>query len=102
MVLSAALNKGFIFLSLVAITTSVISAVYYLNLIKEIFFYSPSYNINPALKNLIIHGSIYDKYNNFIKSIQFKHDNIVISSPIAFTISTITLIILIFMFINKE
>ena len=102
MVLSAALNKGFIFLSLVAITTSVISAVYYLNLIKEIFFYSPSYNINPALKNLIIHGSIYDKYNNLIKSIHFKHDNIVISSPIAFTISTITLIILIFMFINKE
>ena len=39
MVLSAALDNGYIFLSLVAILTSVIGAVYYLNIIKEMFFY---------------------------------------------------------------
>ena len=38
MVLSAALDNGYIFLSLVGILTSVIGAVYYLNIIKEIFF----------------------------------------------------------------
>ena len=58
MVLSAALDNGYIFLSLVAIFTSVIGAVYYLNVIKEIFFYSPEYKINPLLKNLTIKGNI--------------------------------------------
>jgi len=37
MVLSAALDNGYVFLALVAILTSVISAVYYLNVIKQIF-----------------------------------------------------------------
>jgi NADH-ubiquinone oxidoreductase chain 2 len=102
MVLSAALDKGFMFLTLVAIITSVISAVYYLNIIKETFFYTPNYNINPLLKNLAIPLNVYDKYNNCIKSVSFNHNNITISSPISFTISVITLIILLFMFMNKE
>jgi len=46
MVLSAALDKGYIFLVLIAILTSVISGVYYLNMIKEIFFFSPEYELN--------------------------------------------------------
>ena len=50
MVLSAALDKGYIFLSLIAILTSVIGAVYYLSIIKEIFFYLPEYKINPLLE----------------------------------------------------
>ncbi len=37
MVLSAAIDKGLIFLSLIAISTSVIGAIYYLNIIKEMF-----------------------------------------------------------------
>lgn len=41
MVLSAALDSGYVFLGLIAILTSVISAVYYLNIIKEVFFSSP-------------------------------------------------------------
>ena len=45
LVLSAALDSGFIFLSLVAILTSVIGCVYYLNVIKEIFFFYPEYRI---------------------------------------------------------
>jgi NADH-ubiquinone oxidoreductase chain 2 len=102
MVLSAALDKGFIFLSIIAILTSVISAAYYLNIIKETFFYSSKYYINPLLENMVIYGNIYDRYNNFIKSVNFNHNNISISSPIAFTISVITLVILLFIFMNKE
>ena len=41
MVLSAALDNGYVFLTLIAILTSVISAVYYLNIIKQVFFYKP-------------------------------------------------------------
>lgn len=102
MVLSAALDNGYIFLSLIAILTSVIGAVYYLNIIKEIFFYSPQYKVNPLLNNLNFDGNIYNKQNILIKSITFKYNNIAISSPIAITISVITLIILLFIFVNKE
>ena len=102
MVLSAALDKGYIFLSLIAILTSVIGAVYYLNVIKEIFFYLPNYKINPLLQNLSMNGNIYDSNNNLIKSITFDYKNMTIASPIAITISIITLIILLFMFFNKE
>ena len=45
MVLSAALDSGYVFLALVAILTSVISAVYYLNIIKQVFFDKPEYKI---------------------------------------------------------
>jgi NADH:ubiquinone oxidoreductase subunit 2 (subunit N) len=55
MVLSAALDNGYIFISLVAILTSVIGAVYYLNIIKEIFFHLPE---EGKLKN------VSDKYSD--------------------------------------
>ena len=55
MVLSAALDNGYIFLALVAILTSVISAVYYLNIIKQIFFDKPEYKIN-LLNNVDLYG----------------------------------------------
>jgi NADH-ubiquinone oxidoreductase chain 2 len=102
MVLSAALDKGLIFLSIIAILTSVIGGVYYLNVIKEIFFYYPEYKINPLLENLTINGNIYNKSNNLIKSVKFNYKNITISSTGAFTISVITLIILLFIFLNNE
>jgi NADH-ubiquinone oxidoreductase chain 2 len=100
MVLSAALDNGYIFLSLVAILTSVIGGVYYLNIVKEIFFYKPQYKINPLLGNF--NGNIYDKKNTLIKSFAFNYKNITMSSPMAITISIITLVILLFMFMNKE
>lgn len=105
MVLSAALDNGYVFLSLIAILTSVISAVYYLNIIKEIFFYSPEYQINPLLENLKLKGNIINKssrLNNRIKPVMFNYKNITISSPMAITISIITLVILLFIFMNKE
>lgn len=52
MVLSAALDKGLIFLSLIAILTSVIGGIYYLSIVKEMFFSKPDYKINTFLENL--------------------------------------------------
>ena len=98
MVLSAALDKGYIFITLIAILTSVVGGVYYLTIVKEIFFYSPTYKINPLLENLNISGKI----EPISKEVSIKHNNITISSPMAFVISVITLIILLFIFINKE
>src|ERR1700712_2941511 len=105
MVLSAALDNGYVFLSLVAILTSVIGAVYYLNIIKEIFFYSPEYQINPLLENLKLKGNIINNrsaLNNRVRPVIFNYKNITISSPMAITISIITLVILLFIFMNKE
>lgn len=116
MVLSAALDKGYLFLSLIAILTSVIGAVYYLTIIKEIFFFSSEYKINPLwqrssrlqqeLKGRIYGGVAAGKSAHkgaaLIESIRFNHNNIVMSSPMAITISIISLAILLFMFMNRE
>nr|YP_009744344.1 NADH dehydrogenase subunit 2 [Xylaria hypoxylon]QIE13204.1 NADH dehydrogenase subunit 2 [Xylaria hypoxylon] len=102
MVLSAALDSGYVFLSLVAILTSVVGAVYYLNIIKEIFFYKPEYKINSLLKDRKFLGYISNNNGVLIKNLEFKYNNIVMSSPISITISSITLIILLFIFMNKE
>jgi NADH-ubiquinone oxidoreductase chain 2 len=101
MVLSAALDKGFIFLSLVAIITSVIGAVYYLNIVKEIYFNSPIYVLNYAEKSPF-------SYNNLEKNPLLIINNkkipkvIIKSNVITLIISIITLMILLFIFINKE
>jgi NADH-ubiquinone oxidoreductase chain 2 len=97
MVLSAALDKGLIFLSLVAILTSVIGGIYYLSIIKEMFFDLPQYKINTLFQGK---GNIVNKTG--AKNVNFDYSNIAISSPISFVISVITLIILLFIFINKE
>nr|YP_009867915.1 NADH dehydrogenase subunit 2 [Orbiocrella petchii]QKG05114.1 NADH dehydrogenase subunit 2 [Orbiocrella petchii] len=102
MVLSAALDKGLIFLSLVAILTSVIGGVYYLGIIKEIFFSKPDYKVNTLLQNLTLKGNVMDSNKNVVRNVNFNYTNIAISSPIAFVISVITLVILSFIFINKE
>jgi NADH-ubiquinone oxidoreductase chain 2 len=110
MVLSAALDNGYIFLSLVAILTSVIGGVYYLNIIKEIFFFSSKYEVNPVLKEVSFNGNIMSaskggSYKNklvIIKSLKLNYNNITISSPMAITISIITLVILLFIFMNRE
>lgn len=102
MVLSAALDNGYIFLSLIAIFTSVIGAVYYLNIIKEIFFYSPEHEVNPTLNDSTLKTRILNEKNIIIKSIILKGRNIFISSPFSITISIITNVILLFIFMNKE
>ena len=109
MVLSAALDSGYIFITLVAILTSVISAVYYLNIISQVFFDKPEYIINPAIKNINMYASLDVVDNNStIKSfkvseeISYKYNNIVLASYLTITISVLTLIILLFMFMPQE
>ena len=77
MVLSAALDNGYVFLTFVAILTSVISAVYYLNVIRQIFFEKLHYEVNK----------------------QFT-ESIVMSSSLTITISFLTLTLLLFVFIS--
>lgn len=144
MVLSAALDSGFVFMALVAILTSVISAVYYLNIIKQIFFDEPDYKINEDTEKLSLVANI-EKVNNLDansissekstninqlsfalnyfalpseenntrdnlnaaditsgKSLTFRLDSILLSSPLTFTISYLSLIIVIFMFIPEQ
>ena len=102
MVLSAALDSGYIFLTLVAVLTSVIGAVYYLNVIKEIFFYTPGYKINSIFKDRKLLSHIYNKKNRLLQDLEFKPNNITISSPISITISSLTLVLLLFILMNKE
>src|SRR5277367_5985511 len=101
MVLSAALDNGYIFLTLIAILTSVISAVYYLNIIKQIFFDKSEYIINPELLNMDIHASITKK-DVLLEKLAFKYNNIILSSYLTMSISIMTLIILLFIFIPQE
>jgi NADH-ubiquinone oxidoreductase chain 2 len=102
MVLSAALDKGLIFLSIIAILTSVIGAIYYLSIVKEMFFSKPDYKFNSLLENLKMKGNIINTNNKKIKDVTFNYNNIVLSSPISFIIANITLVILLFLFMNKE
>lgn len=101
MVLSAALDNGYVFISLIAILTSVIGAVYYLNIIKEIFFFSPDYNLK--IKSGVNLYILSKKDSNYINNYLLKNNQItIISSPFSITISIVTLIILLFIFMNKE
>jgi len=119
MVLSAALDCGYVFLTIVGILTSVIGAVYYLGIIKQIFFDKPEYTINPALIDNNLHGNIIGHENleglitrngpfpSFARSkaaekVVFKYKNIALSSSLTITISILTLIILLFIFIPKQ
>lgn len=103
MVLSAALKDGYIFLSLVAILTSVISAVYYLAVIKEIFFEKPGYKLNKEFETTDKNVIYLESYNNkSIKPVGFNLDNIVLSSHLTITVSILTLILLLFIFAVNE
>jgi NADH-ubiquinone oxidoreductase chain 2 len=112
MILSAALDNGYIFMSLMAILTSVIGAVYYLIIIKQIYFYKPDYKLNifeskgkdeNILKGYIIPRNINtSKLNENNLEIKFNTSNIVLSSYLSITISILTLIILLFILIPNE
>jgi NADH-ubiquinone oxidoreductase chain 2 len=101
MVLSAALDNGYIFITLIAIITSVISAVYYLNIIKQVFFDKSEYRINPELDNIDMYASI-TKNDILIEKLTFKCGNIILSSYITISISVLTLIVSLFIFMPQE
>src|ERR1700709_512909 len=75
MVLSAALDSGYVLLSLVALLTSVISAVYYLKIIKEVFFDKSEYKINIG-RQLANYRPQLGKKKVLIKKLTFKIDTI--------------------------
>jgi NADH-ubiquinone oxidoreductase chain 2 len=83
MVLSAAINNGYIFITLIAVLTSVISAVYYLIVIKHIFFDENSY---VDLKQKV--------YIN-------KLNNVKLGGHLTLSISILTLITILYMFAGK-
>jgi len=101
MILSAAIDNGYIFMALVAILTSVISAVYYLAIIKQIFFDKPDYTLNHELKSFNADGLITEK-NTIVEKVNIKINNIVISSSLSLSISIITFIITLFIFKPEE
>jgi len=94
MILTVAIDKGFIFTVIIAIIASVISAVYYLILIKNIYFEKTEYKYN---EKIIQNINKNVKMNNYIK-----HENIILSSSLSLIISIITLIIMLFIFFNYE
>jgi NADH-ubiquinone oxidoreductase chain 2 len=107
MILSAALDQGYVFMSFVAILTSVIGAGYYLSLIKQIFFFKHDYQINPV----ILHKDFYIKLKGYIssyankseeKKITFYPQNITISSSLSSIISINTLLLTLFIYIPSE
>ena len=110
MILSAALDSGYVFMTLIAILTSVVGAAYYLNLVKQVFFYKDNYKINPSIKNLSLIGYIipinYYQENNQNSSkeklIHFKPENITINSSLSSSISVITLLLVLFIYIPGE
>jgi NADH-ubiquinone oxidoreductase chain 2 len=77
MILTTALDNGYVFISLLAILTSVISAVYYLIIVKNIFTSESIYNI-------------------------IENNKLSISSSITIPISVLSLLLLSFMFYNIE
>jgi NADH-ubiquinone oxidoreductase chain 2 len=79
MILTAALNEGLLLITLIAIITSVISAVYYLVIIKNMFFEKSEYKLNNK--------------SNF---------SFGISSYYSLIISIITLLIILFIFFDNE
>ena len=114
MVLSSALDNGYIFMVLVAILTSVISAFYYLMLVKQIFFDKTDYIINPSLKTVSFKASVFntkdkkydlnslEKDSISLNEVIINKDNIQLSSSLTITVSVLTLIILLFILIPQE
>jgi NADH-ubiquinone oxidoreductase chain 2 len=108
MILSAALDSGYIFMSLIAIITSVVGAGYYLNLIKQVFFYKSDYQKNISINNINITGYIVPNRYNYNKTSLHKYttkfipENVTINSAISSSISVITLLLVLFIFVPEQ
>jgi len=100
MVFSAALQEGFVFLTLIGVLTSVISAVYYLFIVKTMFFDQHSYTYLNILKDLKIPALVL-KNNKVVNKVYFD-SKFALSSSLSITISILTLVILLFMFMPNE
>jgi NADH-ubiquinone oxidoreductase chain 2 len=110
MILSAALDSGYVFMSLVAILTSVIGAGYYLNLIKQIFFEKTNYQIHPdigpkdgrAILVSTMANNSKTQTNKSILSVSNPEKEITINSSLSTSISVLSLLLVLFIFIPGE
>ncbi len=100
MVLSAALDNGYIFITLIGILTSVIGAVYYLNIVKQMFFFKSDYVINPFWIEAKKTSQIFKSGNSSHHTNPY--NDITISSALSIAISVMTLLLLLFIFIPNE
>jgi NADH-ubiquinone oxidoreductase chain 2 len=100
MVFSAALQEGFVFLTLIGVLASVLSAVYYLFIIKTMFFDGHSYIYINRLKDILIPAFILQK--NKVENKIYFDSKFALSSSYSITISILTLIILLFIFMPNE
>lgn len=104
MILSAALDKGYVFMSLIAILTSVIGAAYYLNLIKHIFFFKSDYQKGSISDNTDLVAYVSPYTNNSVNpahsgnKLLFKSENITVNSSLSSIISVLTLLLLLFIY----
>jgi NADH-ubiquinone oxidoreductase chain 2 len=81
MVLSASLDEGYVFMSFIIIITSVIGGVYYLAIIKEMYFYKPEHGLSNTNESF---------YKNKLEKFE-------LSNTISLVISIITFLIIIYM-----
>ena len=118
MVLSAALDSGYIFITLTAILTSVVSAAYYLNVIKQVFFDESELQLQKNLESVVQDCEIvpYVNYgsagssssssssssNANVNYVKFGVESLTLSTFLTITISILTLTILLFMFASNE
>lgn len=94
MILTTSIDKGFIYLSLIAVITSVISAVYYLWIIKTIIFDENIYKLINIINKIDLNENTVGLVN---KSTPLK-----IFSYLPFIISTLTLLTLFYMFFEYD
>lgn len=104
MVLSAALDNGYMFITLIGIITSVISAAYYLNIIKFMFFFNSDYIINPILEKFYIFNTNI-KSNNI--NLYQSHGaspkiHVRLNTALSVTISILTILLTAFIFIPNN
>jgi NADH-ubiquinone oxidoreductase chain 2 len=116
MILLSALDNNSIFMCLIAIITSVIAAVYYLKVVKQLYFFKNEYKLGIENKQYTtyiiekkmltnnIDNSTASVINNSdkIKSIFYNEKNITLSSYYGIIISILTMIILFFIFVPSE
>jgi len=65
------------------------------------FFSESEYKVNPVLEGSAMKANIMNN-KSLVSEVTFDYKDITLSSPITFMISTITLIIMLFIFMNKE
>jgi NADH-ubiquinone oxidoreductase chain 2 len=100
MVFSAALQEGFIFLTFIGVITSVISAVYYLFIVKTMFFSWHTYTYFNKLQNIKIPALVIQN-DKVVKKIYF-NSKFALSSSFTLIISILTIIILLFILMPNE